>query len=133
MDVPFLLLKFFFFCNQNVRTAFLNQYFCSVYREAIERLAGRQSKRRKGDPGLDQIIDVNYEDIKPDEREWLTKALTENDADKPGPKNTVGGNQKRKHQITYLAAAAKENEHKLKAQWATSSANRRASAQKYGF
>ena len=63
----------------------------------------------------------------------MTKALTQNDDDKPGPKNTIGGKQKRTHQITYLAAAAKENEHKLKATWATSAANRRASAQKYGF
>ena len=59
--------------------------------------------------------------------------MSEDMADRPGPKNTVVGNQKRKHQITYLAAAAKENEHKLKATWATSAANRRASAQKYGF
>ena len=102
-------------------------------REALERLAGRGNKRRKGEAGLDQIIDVNYEDIKPDEREWMTKALTENDADKPGPKNTIKGNSKRKHQITYLAAMAKEREHELKKEWATSAQNRRASAQKYGF
>ena len=50
-------------------------------------LSGAASKRRKlEEEGFNQIIDVNFDDIKPDEREWLTKALTEDDADKPGPK-----------------------------------------------
>jgi proline-rich protein PRCC len=100
---------------------------------ALERLAGRLNKRRKQDEGLGNIIDVNFEDIKPDEREWVTKALTEDDDDKPGPRNTIGGNQKRKHQITYLAAMAKENEQNLKKQWAAGAANRRAASSKYGF
>ena len=55
--------------------------------EALQRLAGAASKRRKvEEEGFNQIIDVNFDDIKPDEREWLTKALTEDDADAPGPK-----------------------------------------------
>ena len=101
--------------------------------EALERLAGRGNKRRKVGDIEGQIIDVSYDEIKPDESVWYNNAMSEDMADKPGPKNTVGGKQKRTHQITYLAAAAKENEHKLKATWATSAANRRASAQKYGF
>ena len=101
--------------------------------EALERLAGRANKRRKGEEGLNNVIDVNFEDIKPDEREWLTKALTEDDADAPGPKNNVKGNERRKHQITYLAAYAKENENQLKKTWATAAQNRRAAANKYGF
>ena len=101
--------------------------------EALERLAGRGNKRRRAGDIEGQIIDVSYDEIKPDERVWVTNALSEDLADQPGPKNTIGGKQKRTHQITYLAAAAKENEHKLKATWATSAANRRASAQKYGF
>jgi hypothetical protein len=36
-------------------------------------------------------------------------------------------------QITYLAAMAKENEHKLKEQWAKNAANRKAAGAKYGF
>lgn len=100
---------------------------------ALERLAGRVNRKRKGEEGLNNVIDVNFEDIKPDEREWLTKALTEEEADKPGPRNTIGGNMKRKHQITYLAAVAKEREHELKKQWAESATNRRAAANKYGF
>ena len=101
--------------------------------EEIERLAGRVNKRRKGEEGLNNVIDVNFEDIKPDEREWLTKALTEDDADAPGPKNNVKGNERRKHQITYLAAYAKENENQLKKAWSTAAQNRRAAANKYGF
>ena len=63
----------------------------------------------------------------------MLKALTEDDADKPGPKNTIKGERKRKHQITYLAAMAKERENELKKQWASSASNRRAAANKYGF
>lgn len=99
----------------------------------MERLAGKASKRRRGEEeGLNQIIDVNYEDIKPDEREWLTKAMT-GDVDKPGPKNTIKGERRRKNQITYLAAAAKEKEHDLKKAWSESAHNRRQAANKYGF
>ena len=55
--------------------------------EALQRLAGTASKRSKlEEESFNQIIDVKFDDIKPDEREWLTKALTEDDADKPGPK-----------------------------------------------
>ena len=55
--------------------------------EALQRLAGTASKRSKlEEESFNQIIDVNFDDIKPDAREWLTKALTEDDADKPGPK-----------------------------------------------
>ena len=45
------------------------------------------------------IIDVKGSDLAGDPREWLTKALTEEDADKPGPRNTITGNSKRKHQV----------------------------------
>jgi len=102
--------------------------------EALQRLAGAASKRRKvEEEGFNQIIDVNFDDIKPDEREWLTKALTEDDADAPGPKNTIKGEKKTKHQITWLAAEAKQNENKLKKQWAESASNKRAAGNKYGF
>ena len=54
--------------------------------EALQRLAGASKRRKLEEEGFNQIIDVNFDDIKPDEREWITKALTEDDADKPGPK-----------------------------------------------
>ncbi len=37
-----------------------------------------------------------------DTREWLTKALTEDDTDKPGPRNTIKGEKKRKHQVCII-------------------------------
>ena len=98
--------------------------------EAINRLAGKHAMRNR--ETMD-VVDVDAANLQADTREWLTKALTEDDTDKPGPRNTIKGQSRSKHQITYLAAHAKENEHKLKAQWATSAANKRAAGAKYGF
>ena len=100
--------------------------------EALERLAGKHALRNKVEDFHD-IVEVNQDNLKADEREWVTKALTEDAADKPGPRCTVKGQTKRKHQITYLAAIAKENEHKLKQQWAAAAQNKRAAGAKYGF
>ena len=100
--------------------------------EALERLAGKHALRNKVEDFHD-VVEVNQDNLKADEREWVTKALTEDAADKPGPRCTIKGQTKRKHQITYLAAVAKENEHKLKQQWAAASANRKAAGAKYGF
>ena len=47
--------------------------------------------------------------------------------------NTIKGERKTKHQITWLAAEAKQNENKLKKQWAESASNKRAAGNKYGF
>jgi len=76
---------------------------------------------------------IKGSELQADTREWLTKALTEEDDSKPGPRNTVVGDARKKHQITFLAAEAKANEHKLKAQWATNWANKKAAGSKYGF
>ena len=100
--------------------------------EALERLAGKHALRNKVEDFHD-IVEVNQDNLKADEREWVTKALTEDAADKPGPRCTVKGQTKRKHQITYLAAVAKENEHKLKQQWAQAAQNKRNAGAKYGF
>ena len=100
--------------------------------EALERLAGKHALRNKVEDFHD-IVEVNQDNLKADEREWVTKALTEDAADKPGPRCTVKGQTKRKHQITYLAAIAKENEHKLKQQWAQAAQNKRNAGAKYGF
>ena len=107
--------------------------------EALERLAGRIRKGRGGQNKVagkesiaDNIIDVNQGDLTADPREWLTKTLTQDD-DAPGPRCNIGGTTKRKHQITYLAAMAKQNENELKKQWAENSQSRRAHQSKYGF
>ena len=102
--------------------------------EALERLAGKHAVRRnKMNNEEQQIIDVRADNLTGDPREWLVKAMTEDDPNKPGPKNNVKGVERSRHQITYLAAYAKENESKFKAQWATSAANKRAAGAKYGF
>ncbi len=64
--------------------------------EAINRMAGAHALRRKEEM---QVVDVSGADLAADTREWLTKALTEDDADKPGPKNTIKGESRRKHQV----------------------------------
>jgi hypothetical protein len=97
---------------------------------ALERLAGKNALRNKE---KFDFVEVAGDSLTADPREWLTKALTEEDTDKPGPRCDVKGQTKRKHQITYLAALAKENEHKLKQQWATNAQNKRAAGSKYGF
>ena len=107
--------------------------------EALERLAGRVRKGRGGQNKIggmesisDNIIEVNQGDLTADPREWLTKTLTQDD-EAPGPRCNIGGTTKRKHQITYLAAMAKQNENELKKQWAENSQSRRAHQSKYGF
>ncbi len=100
--------------------------------EALERLAGKHAVKTKFED-FDDVVDVNQEHLTADPKDWIAKALSEDAADKPGPKCNVKGQTKKKHQITYLAALAKENEHKLKQQWATAAQNRRAAGAKYGF
>lgn len=101
---------------------------------ALERLAGKHALRNSQKiPEADDMIDVNMESLKGDPSDWITKAMADEDADKPGPKCTVKGLTKKKHQITYLAAMAKQDEHKLKGQWAVAAANKRMAGAKYGF
>ena len=107
--------------------------------EALERLAGRIRKGRGGQNKVaakeimpDNIIEVNQGDLTADPSEWMTKALTQDD-NAPGPRCNIGGQTKRKHQLTYLAAMAKQNENELKKQWAENSQSRRAHQSKYGF
>jgi proline-rich protein PRCC len=43
------------------------------------------------------------------------------------------GVERRKHQLTFLAAQARANDVKLRAQWAASAESRRVAKQRYGF
>jgi len=81
------------------------------------------------------IIDVNADDQLTDRNEWLMKSLTEESTHRPARKkhNMPTQQQKRKHQITYLAFQAKERENDLKNQWALNSRTRRETQAKYGF
>ena len=73
--------------------------------EAINRMAGAHALRRKEEM---QVVDVSGADLAADTREWLTKALTEDDADKPGPKNTIKGESRRKHQVRRRRMAVRQ-------------------------
>ncbi|XP_020298316.1 uncharacterized protein LOC109862636 [Pseudomyrmex gracilis] len=102
--------------------------------KAIEYLCGKRGIKRKE---MDEanIIEINGEDIKPDEREWLVKALTEEPVHRPISMQSCGINSqsKKKHQITYLAHQAKAMELELKNQWSQNRMTRKQTQSKYGF
>ncbi|XP_046752069.1 proline-rich protein PRCC [Diprion similis] len=104
--------------------------------KAIEYLCGRRGMKRKNkDFDEANIIEINGEDIKPDEREWLVKTLTEQPAERPVSMEGAGPStqSKKKHQITYLAHQAKAMEVELKNQWAQNRVTRKQTQSKYGF
>ncbi|XP_075217213.1 uncharacterized protein LOC142322243 [Lycorma delicatula] len=112
----------------------LDQEDIQLDETALQQLCGRRD-RHKGGTNL-QIIDVSGDAIMPDAREWLTKQLTEekntniqSHKKKDGPTTQ----QRRKHQITYLAFQAKEHELELKNQWANNRMSRKQTQAKYGF
>ncbi|KAJ8672665.1 hypothetical protein QAD02_003924 [Eretmocerus hayati] len=102
--------------------------------KAIEYLCGKRGVKRREEFSNVDIVEISGEDMKPDERDWLVKALTEDPIHRPismgaGP----SGTSKKKHQITYLAHQAKAMEHELKNQWAQNKASRQQTRSKYGF
>jgi len=102
-------------------------------RDQIERLQGRmKGKRGQMMDEIANIVDVNQSDLTAEPLEWMKQTLKE-DAEAPGPRNTIKGQTKRKHQITYLAAMAKEKEQELKQKWSENAQARRAAGNKYGF
>lgn len=102
--------------------------------KAIEYLCGKRGTKRK-DITEAEIIEINGEDIKPDKREWLVKALTEEPVQRPVSMQSCGINSqsKKKHQITYLAHQAKAMELELKNQWSQNKMARKQAKSKYGF
>lgn len=104
--------------------------------KAIEYLCGKRGvKRKEKEIDEESIIEINGEDIKPDEREWLVKALTEEPVHRPVSMQNCGINSqsKKKHQITYLAHQAKAMELELKNQWSQNRMARKQAKSKYGF
>jgi proline-rich protein PRCC len=108
----------------------------AIDEKAIEYLCGRRGVKRKNKE-IDEanIIEINGEDIKPDEREWLVKALTEEPVQRPVSMQSCGisSQSKKKHQITYLAHQAKAMELELKNQWSQNRMTRKQTKSKYGF
>uniref|UniRef100_A0A0C9PL62 PRCC protein n=1 Tax=Fopius arisanus TaxID=64838 RepID=A0A0C9PL62_9HYME len=104
--------------------------------KAIEYLIGKRGVKRKNEliQGTN-IIDISGDDIKPDEREWLVKALTEEPVQRTVSMSSAGPSSasKKKHQITYLAHQAKAMEIELQNQWAANRMARKQTKSKYGF
>lgn len=101
--------------------------------EALQRLCGRRAKRQQQDM---QLIEVSGDAIMPDPNEWLTKQMTQEQDTKTHSHRKNDGpttQQRRKHQITYLAFQAKENELELKNQWSQNRMSRKQTQSKYGF
>jgi len=100
--------------------------------ENMLRLLGK----RKGIKEDIVFVDVKQDDKLARPEEWMTKALTE---EKPTHSfSRKGGEmpttqQRRKHQITYLAFQAKERELDLKNQWAQNRMTKKQTQAKYGF
>ncbi|NP_001107967.1 proline-rich protein PRCC [Xenopus tropicalis] len=100
--------------------------------EAFKRLQGKRNRGRE---------EINFVDIKGDDQlsgnqQWLTKSLTEEKTMKSFSKRKgeqPTGQQRRKHQITYLIHQAKERELELKNSWSDNKMSRRQTQAKYGF
>ncbi|XP_013790998.1 proline-rich protein PRCC-like [Limulus polyphemus] len=82
-----------------------------------------------------QFIDVSADQQLPNPNEWLTKSITEEKVHQLSRRkhDLPSQQQRRKHQITYLAFQAKERELELKNQWAENRMTRRQTQSKYGF
>lgn len=93
-----------------------------------------QGKRKHKQEEIN-IIDVSQDDQKAETEEWLMKSLSEEKASHGHRfrSHAPTSQQRRKHQITYLAFQAKERELELKNQWAENRLTRRQTQSKYGF
>ncbi|XP_063827421.1 proline-rich protein PRCC [Ostrinia nubilalis] len=102
--------------------------------EAILKLCGTRGKRKREEI---QIVDVNQKEVLADAREWLLKGLMDDTTKRVSASKRRGdeptSQQRRKHQITYLAHQAKANEAELQNQWANNRMTKRQTQSKYGF
>lgn len=97
--------------------------------EALKALQG--SKRRHEEVN---IIDVHADQIHGGSDEYLRNLTKEDVYASKKPKGALPRSQeKRKHQITYLAFQAKEREMQLRQSWAESRATKQQTQSRYGF
>ncbi|KAI6645696.1 hypothetical protein LOD99_12959 [Oopsacas minuta] len=90
--------------------------------------------KRKRPIQMENIVDISQADLMGDIELIQSKRLTdEADYMSQIPKTEFSGQQRRKHQMTYLAYQAKERELELKNQWAANRASQRETRKKYGF
>ncbi|MBN3323364.1 PRCC protein, partial [Atractosteus spatula] len=101
--------------------------------EAFRRLQG---KRNQGKEEV-KFLEIKGDDQLSGSQQWLTKAITEEKDQRKSFSKKKGdqptGQQRRKHQITYLIHQAKERELELKNSWADNKLTRRQTQAKYGF
>uniref|UniRef100_A0A673KP00 Proline-rich protein PRCC-like n=1 Tax=Sinocyclocheilus rhinocerous TaxID=307959 RepID=A0A673KP00_9TELE len=101
--------------------------------EAQRRLQGKQNRGREEI----KFLEIKGDDQLSGNKQWLTKNMTaeaeprKSFSKKKGDQPT--GQQRRKHQITYLIHQAKERELELKNNWAENKLTRRQTQAKYGF
>uniref|UniRef100_A0A3B4BAF8 Uncharacterized protein n=1 Tax=Periophthalmus magnuspinnatus TaxID=409849 RepID=A0A3B4BAF8_9GOBI len=101
--------------------------------EAFMRLQG---KRNRGKEEI-TFLEIKGDDQLSGTQQWLTKNMTEEKQNRSSFSKKRGGmptgQQRRKHQITYLIHQAKERELELKNSWAENKLTRRQTQAKYGF
>ncbi|XP_051527771.1 proline-rich protein PRCC-like [Myxocyprinus asiaticus] len=101
--------------------------------EAFRRLQGKQNRGREEI----KFLEIKGDDQLSGNKQWMTKNMTtemeprKSFSKKKGDQPT--GQQRRKHQITYLIHQAKERELELKNNWADNKLSRRQTQAKYGF
>ncbi|XP_056336028.1 proline-rich protein PRCC [Danio aesculapii] len=101
--------------------------------EAFRRLQGKQNRGREEI----KFLEIKGDDQLSGNKQWMTKNMTaeaeprKSFSKKRGDQPT--GQQRRKHQITYLIHQAKERELELKNNWADNKLTRRQTQAKYGF
>ncbi|XP_064201473.1 proline-rich protein PRCC isoform X2 [Anguilla rostrata] len=101
--------------------------------EAFRRLQG---KRNRGKEEV-KFLEIKGDDQLSGSQQWMTKSMTEEKEQRKSFSKKKGeqptGQQRRKHQITYLIHQAKERELELKNNWAENKLTRRQTQAKYGF
>ncbi|KAL6099659.1 prcc [Pungitius sinensis] len=101
--------------------------------EAFMRLQG---KRNRGKEEV-KFLEIKGDDQLSGNQQWMTKSMTEEKQNRQSfskkNKELPTGQQRRKHQITYLIHQAKERELELKNSWAENKLTRRQTQAKYGF
>lgn len=101
--------------------------------EAFMRLQG---KRNRGKEEV-KFLEIKGDDQLSSNQQWMTKNMTEEKQNRKSFSKKKGeqptGQQRRKHQITYLIHQAKERELELKNSWADNKLTRRQTQAKYGF
>nr|XP_015829115.2 proline-rich protein PRCC [Nothobranchius furzeri]XP_054601115.1 proline-rich protein PRCC [Nothobranchius furzeri] len=95
-----------------------------------------QGKRNRGKEEV-RFLEIKGDDQLSGNQQWLTKSISEEKQNRQSYGKRRGGQptgqQRRKHQITYLIHQAKERELELKNSWAENRLTRRQTQAKYGF